>query len=66
MGQSAWLNTSCPTLQGITGRVNGTNSGPRTKPLIPCNLIILKEQGARQIRHQSNRPSNKEGSGQRS
>jgi hypothetical protein len=29
MGQSAWLSTSCPTLQGTEGRVNAREKGAR-------------------------------------
>lgn len=41
MGQSAWLKTSCHTLQGATSRVNGGGIGRSGKPLIASDLIIF-------------------------
>ena len=45
MGQSAWLKTSCATLQVQPARVNGGRRGQLDKPLIQKNLIICHHHG---------------------
>jgi len=57
MGQSAWLKTSCATLQVQPARVNGGRRGQLDKPLIQMNLIIYHHHGTKlQARTSSQKP----------